>query len=184
MSKFTVGEKVRLLAGELPAGSVIVNPPLPEPRPKATAALAKSFQGKLGKVTYTKHRNYCSVTFGRTDCIVYDKWLEPLVPHPVKVQKGPSYKAHDPKGWGGDPRRGAAMGRHDYKGTLVGKVTLQHIRLDSGGYDPNGTYFGIGAPLYWAASDDGAVDYVFRARNRADAKEEVLIDYPGAKFKV
>jgi hypothetical protein len=27
----------------------------------------------------------------------------------------PSYKTHDPKGWCGDPQRGAALGRHAHK---------------------------------------------------------------------
>ncbi len=62
------------------------------------------------------------------------------------------------------------------------KVTLQRIRLDTGGYDPQGAYWGIGQPLYWAATDDGKLDSTFRARDRAEAKEHVRTIIPGAKF--
>lgn len=62
------------------------------------------------------------------------------------------------------------------------KVTLQRVRLDSGGYDPQGAYFGIGAPLYWAATDDGELDATFRADDRADAKAHVRELLPNARF--
>ncbi len=65
--------------------------------------------------------------------------------------------------WGGDPKRGAAMGRVSKRGDAVGhKFTLKHVRLDSGGYDAGGAYWGLGEKLYWAASDDGSVDMYFR----------------------
>lgn len=65
--------------------------------------------------------------------------------------------------WCGDPKRGAAMGRVSTHGPSKGhKFTLKHIKLDSGGYDAGGAYWGLGEKLYWAASDDGSVDYYFR----------------------
>jgi len=95
----------------------------------------------------------------------------------------PDYTTHDPKGWCGDPKRGAALGRPTISdGEPEGKMTLRKIRLDSGGYDPNGTYFGIGAPLYWYADQGGNVDAVLRAQDRAEAKRQVLKKYPTAKF--
>lgn len=62
------------------------------------------------------------------------------------------------------------------------KVTLRRVQLDSGGYDPAGAYFGIGSPLYWAATDDGALDITFRANDRDAAKRKVLAIMPGARF--
>lgn len=95
----------------------------------------------------------------------------------------PSYKTNDPKGWGGDPKRGAAVGRGQFTGTYDGKpITLICVPLDSGGYDKNGTYWGIGNPLYWAASQDGNIDMTFRAIDRNDAKKHVRSKYPEAIF--
>jgi len=97
----------------------------------------------------------------------------------------PSYSTNDPKGWCGDPARGAALGRPsilDASADFTGKLTLLRVYLDSGGYDPNGTYFGTGTPLYWVASDDGTIDYVLRAWPRAEAKSLVKKRFPKARF--
>lgn len=97
----------------------------------------------------------------------------------------PSYSTNDPKGWCGDPKRGAALGRPsvlDAVEDFSGKLTLRRIRLDSGGYDPNGTYFGTGTPLFWVASDDGTIDYVLRAWPRSEAKSFVKKLFPKARF--
>jgi hypothetical protein len=159
----------------------------------------------------------------------------------------PSYATNDPKGWMGDPRRGAAMGRgtvgdlrtaaeladafaanavslsdalrlkenrpgDGYKASAweaaaesfrrereelralynAAKareaadcqplVTLRRVRLDRGGYDPQGTYFGLGEPLFWAATPDGAYDRTFRAADRDAAKATVRETYPHARF--
>lgn len=96
----------------------------------------------------------------------------------------PNYKDNDPKGWGGDPKRGAALGRPTLKGeaSYNGKLTLKRTYLNSGGYDRNGTYFGIGAPLYWYANEDGSIDGMLRANSRAAAKEEIRKEYPQARF--
>lgn len=96
----------------------------------------------------------------------------------------PSYKTNDPKGWHGDPSRGAALGRTERIGDseYSGKLWLSLVRLDSGGYDPNGTYFGSGDPLYWFASADGTIDGVTRAKTRELALEQVRERYPNATF--
>ena len=96
----------------------------------------------------------------------------------------PSYKDNDPKGWCGDPSRGAALGRGTRRGDVLydGKLYLRRVRLDNGGYDANGTYFGHGAHLWWFASDDGDIDGMMRASTRAKAKESILADYPDARF--
>jgi len=97
-----------------------------------------------------------------------------------------SYKTHDPKGWCGDPKRGAALGRSTWneptEGSFAKPLVLRHVPLDSGGYDPNGTYFGHGERLYWVASADGAIDYVIRAPNRQAARAAVLEEHPKARF--
>jgi hypothetical protein len=94
----------------------------------------------------------------------------------------PSYKTNDPRGWCGDPKRGAALGRCDLLGVYGGtRLVLRRIRVDSGGYDPNGTYFGVGRPLYWCADDSGQIDFVLRA-DREEAKRHVRDKYPQARF--
>lgn len=98
----------------------------------------------------------------------------------------PSYKTNDPKGWCGDPKRGAAMGRptiDDESADFSGIISLQKVRLDSGGYDPNGTYFGIGNPLYWYANVEGTIDGMLRAETRAQARAQVLAKYPQARVR-
>lgn len=101
----------------------------------------------------------------------------------------PDYKTNDPKGWGGDPRRGAALGRgeiHKAPRDIVAKFTLRHVPLNNGGYDENGTYFGTGAPLYWYALADAEgnelVDSMLRAGDRDAAKRKVREKYPNAQF--
>lgn len=88
-------------------------------------------------------------------------------------------------GWHGDRRRGASLGRVDRAppdphATI--RFYLRRIRLDAGGYDPGGAYWGIGAPLYWASSEDSQTEFFFRARNRAAARSEVAARHPGARF--
>lgn len=98
------------------------------------------------------------------------------------------YKKNDPRGWGGDPSRGAALGRATIADAPTNqpiKLYLRRVRLDSGGYDRNGTYFGVGTPLYWVSGEDAEgneVDYMVRAYDRDDAKDEVRKRYPLARF--
>lgn len=94
----------------------------------------------------------------------------------------PSYKSNDPKGWCGDPARGAAMGRGSLLGVPEGRMVLRRVRLDSGGYDSNGTYFGHADPLFWYADEGGNVDAMLRAKSRAEAKAKILSEIPDAKF--
>jgi len=101
----------------------------------------------------------------------------------------PDYTKHDPKGWCGDPSRGAAMGRPSvHEAEPTGKMTLRLVKMCSccGAYDENGTYFGAAGrgvdPLYWYADEGGNVDDVLRAASRDDAKTKVLEKYPAARF--
>jgi hypothetical protein len=97
----------------------------------------------------------------------------------------PSYTDNDPRGWCGDPSRGAAMGRgsiHEAPTDSSVKLVLRRVRLDNGGYDRNGTYFGWGQPLYWYADSEGEIDAMLRADTRAQAKEQIRVKYPKARF--
>ena len=91
-----------------------------------------------------------------------------------------SYTTNDPRGWCGDPSRGAALGRPTIIGEPKGTVTVRESPLDRGGYDKNGTYFGQGQPLFWVASEDGEVDYMIRGRDRSDALNQVVGKFPKA----
>lgn len=94
------------------------------------------------------------------------------------------YKRNDPKGWCGDPSRGAALGRPtitDAPKDRPIRLSVRRSYLDAGGYDRNGTYFGRGAPLYWVSGEDSEgneVDYMLRAYDREDARAKVLKRYP------
>ena len=63
---------------------------------------------------------------------------------------------------------------------------LQRIIFVDGGYDRAGTYWGVSGERlygYMGYSDDGIqVRGFVRAKNRADAKEEVKSEYPNARF--
>ena len=97
----------------------------------------------------------------------------------------PDYRKHDPRGWCGDPKRGAALGRYPYhlenKPAFSGRLFLMRIRLDVGGYDKNGTYWGHGRTLYWCSNLENTVDFCFRADDHEAAKKVVLSMYPRAK---
>jgi hypothetical protein len=66
---------------------------------------------------------------------------------------------------------GAPMGRREdgYLETDIARfVRLFRVRLDSGGYDDGGAYWGIGTPLFCAIDDDGNRKFV-RASHRTKA---------------
>lgn len=89
---------------------------------------------------------------------------------------------------------GAPMGRATYHGDSEApyKFRLFKVRLNSGGYDDGGAYWGTGEPLYCADSeplycDESETDYpnvrfFRRAKNRNTARALVLADYPNARF--
>lgn len=86
-----------------------------------------------------------------------------------------------------DCKYGAPMGRRSWNDNApdvpyTGKFYLQHIPLDSGGYDRGGAYWGTGERVYGYAAADDSINGTLRAYDRADAKEQVLALYPGAKF--
>jgi hypothetical protein len=71
---------------------------------------------------------------------------------------------------------GAPMGRAS-DGPLSGRVRLARVRLDRGGYDPGGAYWGAGEPL-WRAEDAEGREQFLRAAGRDAAKAKV----PGCTF--
>ena len=98
----------------------------------------------------------------------------------------PNYKTHDPQGWCGDPSRGAALSRPTIKNepaSYTGRLSLRRIRLNAGGYDANGTYFGTGTPLYWCANEEGTVDFMLRAPSRDAALYKIRESYPNATLQ-
>jgi hypothetical protein len=81
-------------------------------------------------------------------------------------------------------RYGAPMGRYtgpNYLETSAGRLYLRRIRLNSGGYDAGGAYWGIGAPLWYAEDQDGNSQF-FRAASREAAKAEIVANWPDARF--
>jgi hypothetical protein len=82
-----------------------------------------------------------------------------------------------------DNEYGAPMGRPDnaHPGLVDEpmKFYLGRVRLNSGGYDSGGAYWGHGAPLYWAQSDD--VSWFLRG-SRDSCKAQILARYPLATF--
>lgn len=95
------------------------------------------------------------------------------------------YKKNDPRGWMGDPKRGAALGRktintlpRDY----AGYIYVREVILDDGGYDCLGTYFGHGKPLWWcAANGDDHLDRVVRG-TAEDVVAELKNYFPNSQI--
>lgn len=89
-------------------------------------------------------------------------------------------------------RYGALMGRSERHGPkgLAYKTQLFRVRLDAGGYDDGGAYWGTGEPLYCAhgefigesSAEDREFREFFRAADRDAAKQKVLAQYPNARF--
>ena len=81
-------------------------------------------------------------------------------------------------------RYGAPMGRHTgphYLSVEAGKLRLVRVKLDSGGYDKGGAYWGHGRPLWYVEDQDGN-GFFFRDISRDAAKHQVMADFPGARF--
>lgn len=64
---------------------------------------------------------------------------------------------------------GAPMGRSESPlGQGLRSVRVFRVRINSGGYDDGGAYWGIGQPLYCAVCDEGGRQFV-RANSRLAA---------------
>ncbi len=67
------------------------------------------------------------------------------------------------------------------------KFSLSLLKLNSGGYDSGGAYWGLGPNLYRAYSSEGNGEEIqecfLRAKDREEAKEKIKEHwFPGAKF--
>lgn len=83
--------------------------------------------------------------------------------------------------------RGADFGRVGKQGPaeLAYKFHLELVRIDAGGYDSGGAYWGLGQPLFTAWDDVTAgnrVDLFLRSTDRETAKAKIRETYPAAKF--
>jgi hypothetical protein len=69
-------------------------------------------------------------------------------------------------------RYGAPLGRWtDHRAEPAGPIRLFKVRLDSGGYDDGGAYWGLGGPLY-CLTDDQDFRIFVRASDRRSALAE------------
>ena len=76
---------------------------------------------------------------------------------------------------------GADMGRRRITDNPAAKVRLFKMRMSGDGcYDMGGAYWGWGTPLYAAIGDD--FQWFTRQECRADAKAELLKEFPNLKF--
>lgn len=88
----------------------------------------------------------------------------------------------------GCDRYGASMGRRTIAPAAAPgerlKLHLRRVRIDNGGYDAGGAYWGFGAPLYQVSGETAAevIEYYIRAADRDHAKEIVQLRYPEASF--
>lgn len=90
------------------------------------------------------------------------------------------------RGYIGDPRRGASLGRADVRGDpdTAARFHLRRVRLNAGGYDSGGVYWGHGGALFHYESADGTASgfvRIWRADVRAafERRGGVAIDAPG-----
>jgi hypothetical protein len=88
-----------------------------------------------------------------------------------------------PEARGNPAYYGAPMG---YRTTAPTSTTLlvRRVKIDRGGYAPDGAYFGIGKPVYVVTdADSGDVVETLRAYDHASAKDKVRAKYPNMKVK-
>jgi len=81
---------------------------------------------------------------------------------------------------------GAPMGRpsiHLDEPNAAVVLTVSHVEVDDGGYDANGTYFGLGKPLFWVTDEEGTVDFMVRGWDQEEVLETVRRLYPNATFQ-
>lgn len=100
------------------------------------------------------------------------------------------------RGWSEDPLvlaeekgRQAAGRRRDPKRYYPSRKSLyrhayhvEHVRLDRGGYDKRGRYYGHGEKLYRVTSDDGSFDEFVRAPNAKAAKDRAFRKRAGSHY--
>ena len=71
---------------------------------------------------------------------------------------------------------GAPMGRTSHGSVVPGqKVRLIQLKIDSGGYDDGGAYWGLGQPIFMAWTEDTEYEWYIRANSRKEAAAELGI---------
>lgn len=73
---------------------------------------------------------------------------------------------------------GAPFGRREWSADGIisdRSVSVFRVRIDSGGYDDGGAYWGIGRPIYCARDDSGSFRRFIRASSRAEAIQAMRI---------
>jgi len=65
---------------------------------------------------------------------------------------------------------------------ILKPLSMQRLRLDSGGYDKGGAYWGHGEPIYCIQDAEGGFYYTMRARSRDTVKAAFREEYPDAWF--
>lgn len=78
--------------------------------------------------------------------------------------------------------RGADMGRRAIAKDSTKPLHLQKVRLDNGGYDPGGAYFGGPDDIYCAFNKDFSFRIMTRANSRNEAKEIFNEDFQNLTF--
>lgn len=69
---------------------------------------------------------------------------------------------------------GAQIGRREYNGIPENKIRVFRVRIDAGGYDGGGAYWGLGKPLF-CATDGADFRQFIRADSRLSAVAELGI---------
>jgi len=81
-------------------------------------------------------------------------------------------------------RYGAPMGRgRGIFNIPAGKIRLFRVKINSGGYDDGGAYWGLGSPLFCATDDMGYCEYT-RAMDRGAAALKLHLDNSNLKRKI
>ena len=80
-----------------------------------------------------------------------------------------------------DCKYGAPIGRPTIRDNPEAKVNLFRVELPQG-YDYGGAYWGWGEEPLYAAIGEGFQAF-YNAKNRHEAKEKLLKDFPQLKFK-
>lgn len=102
----------------------------------------------------------------------------------------PTYKTRNPRGWCGDPRRGAAVGRNNYFAedplTFSGSIWIAPVHINGDGYDRLGTYFGCSneRSIYWIANAYDTIDCVISInREHSDNRDRTAFYFAVATIR-
>lgn len=105
------------------------------------------------------------------------------VPHNADAPDNDTPDFERPSGWCGDSSRGAGMGRSsDLPHDTASKCHLQRVRLDEGGYDKGGAYWGAPSNLWLVRSVETETDAEKLAYVRAPNRDAAKSKFPNARW--